>query len=376
MSDLPPIPQTAPGRTYEQHAEAFDEAIARVMASGNYILGDEVAAFEREFASYLGDGVAVGVANGTDALELALRAVGVGPGDAVFTVAHTAVATVSAIERTGGRAVLVDVDASFTMDPQALEAALSDPLPSGLAPKAVVPVHLYGHPADLPALAALAADRGLALVEDCAQAHGAVAEGRAVGLWGAAASFSFYPTKNLGAFGDGGMVVTRDGAIAERVRELRQYGWRSRYISAVAGFNSRLDEVHAATLRVGLRHLDEHNRRRQEVAGRYDRALAGMPLVLPSTSRSVTHVYHQYVIRSSERDAMRASLVADGIGTAIHYPVPVHLQPAYESSLISRRLTMTEAMAGDILSLPMFPTMTDQEVDRVTQAVGQAVGAR
>jgi dTDP-4-amino-4,6-dideoxygalactose transaminase len=349
-----------------------DAAIARALDSGWYILGPEVEAFEKEFAAWLGAGHAVGVANGTDAVELALRGLGIGPGDAVYTVSHTAVATVAAIERAGAVPVLLDVDAAtYTLDPSEFADAIrADARPGGARPRAVIAVHLYGHPAAMPEIMGIARDAGLLVVEDCAQAHGARLGDRLVGTFGDAASFSFYPTKNLGALGDGGMVVAGDPAVAARVRMLRQYGWRDRYVSAEPGVNSRLDEIQAAVLRVGLRHLDEGNERRRAIAARYDAGLAGISVGLPVASPGVRHVYHQYVVRSPGRDSLAAYLRAQSIATGIHYPVPVHLQAAYAHRIpIAGPLAVTEELAGEILSLPMFTSLEDGEVDRVVRAI-------
>jgi dTDP-3-amino-3,4,6-trideoxy-alpha-D-glucose transaminase len=347
----------------------IDAAVARALDSGWYILGRETAAFEAEFAAYLAGADApapecVGVNSGTDALHLALWACEIGPGDEVITVAHTAVATVAAIELVGATPVLVDIDpVTYTLDPDALAAAITP------RTRAVIPVHLYGHPADLAAILPVAQAHGLAVIEDCAQAHGASYQGRRLGLWGDLACFSFYPTKNLGALGDGGAVVGRDSARMARVRLLREYGWtpQARYVSQVAGMNSRLDELQAAILRVKLRHLDAWN------ATRRARAAAYADLLPPTVTRPVElpgceHVYHLYVVRSPQRDALRAALTAAGIGTGIHYPVPVHRQPAYAAHA-ARALPHTEQAAAEILSLPMHPLLTVAEVARVADVV-------
>jgi len=372
-----PVLQADPGAAYRERRARIDAAIAAVAARGLYVLGDEVAAFEREFAAWIGVAHGIGVANGTDALSLALRALGVGPGDRVATVSHTAVATVAAIASIGATPVLVDVDAErCTMDPAALEAALA------AAPvAAVVVVHLYGQPADLGAIAGLARRHGAALVEDCAQAHGATLDGRRVGAFGDAAAFSFYPTKNLGSLGDGGMVVTDDAAVAARVRALRQYGWTdARRISESRGANSRLHELQAAVLRVGLEHLDDDNRRRASIASRYLAALAGTGLALPPRIAGCGHAWHQFVVRCDApdaRDALRERLAAAGIGTAIHYPVPVHRQPAYrELSGGPAGLARTERLADTVLSLPMYPQLPDADVERACEAVRAAAQPR
>jgi dTDP-4-amino-4,6-dideoxygalactose transaminase len=364
------IPQTDPRAGYLEQKAAIDAAIARVLASGQYILGREVEAFEAEFAAWLGVGHAVGVGSGTDALELALRACGIGQGnktaDLVFTVSHTAVATVAAIERAGAVPVLVDIEpGGFTMDPAALEAALSNPPPG--RPAAVLPVHLYGEPADLAPIMNLARRHGLRVIEDCAQSHGAAYRGAPAGSFGDIACFSFYPTKNLGALGDAGMTATDDADLAVALREIREYGWRDRYVSARAGINTRLDPLQAGVLGARLPHLAADNARRQGVAARYDEGLAGLPLDLPRRRAECAHVFHQYVICSGKRDALREHLRAAQIGTGIHYPVPVHLQPAYQARLAEypAGLPQTTRAAGEIFSLPMYPQLASEAADRV-----------
>lgn len=363
------VPQTNPKAGYLAHQSDIDTAIRRVLNSGWYILGPEVESFEQEFAAYIGLRHAIGVGNGTDALELSLRACGVGPGDLVFTVSHTAVATIAAIELTGATPVLVDINpVTYTMDPNCLEDALARP-PAGKL-KAVIPVHLYGHPADMPSILELAKRHGLYVIEDCAQSHGTTLDGRMTGAWGDIAAFSFYPTKNLGALGDGGMVVTNNPGLAERVRLLQQYGWRERYISDIPGSNSRLDELQAAILLVKLRHLDEENMQRQGLARIYDALLADTGLTLPEVRSGVTHVYHQYVVRLPQRDALRNYLRQVGIGTLVHYPAPVHLQPAYQGRLpLVAPLPWTEQAAHQVLSLPMFPQLSNDHVQHVGNSI-------
>jgi dTDP-4-amino-4,6-dideoxygalactose transaminase len=363
------VPQCNPKAGYLAYKSEIDEAIKRVLQSGWYILGQEVSAFEREFAAYLGVNHATGVGNGTDALELALRACDIGPGDLVFTVSHTAVATVAAIELVGAIPVLVDIDPkTFTIDPSSLEEALNQP-PAG-TPKAVIPVHLYGNPADMPAILELSRHHGLRIIEDCAQSHGATFNGRMTGSWGDIAAFSFYPTKNLGALGDGGMVVTNDDRLAEQVRLLGQYGWRQRYISDIPGGNSRLDELQAALLRVKLRYLESETIRRCEIAKLYDTWLVNSGLSLPVARTGARHVYHQYVVRSSRRNSLAKYLKQESINTLIHYPVPVHLQPAYLGRLPNVvRLPHTEQAAREILSVPMYPQLTDEQVRHVCSTI-------
>ena len=359
--------QTAdPGASYRAAAGEIQEAIRRVLESGHYILGPEVEAFEREFSAYLGVTHAVTVANGTDAVELALRAAGVKPGDRVLTVANTATATVAAIELSGARAEFVDVDPrTMTMDPEALAqrmAARREP-----APTAVVPVHLYGHPADLPRIGEIVRRHGLAMIEDCAQAHGATIHGRRVGTWGAAGAFSFYPTKNLGAIGDGGAVTTGDAMVADRIRLLRQYGWRERYVAEVPGQNSRLDELQAAILRVKLTRLEADNQRRRELAARYLQSLAGAGLTLPETAAGCEPVWHQFVVRTPARESLKTHLAAVGVQTSVLYPVPLHRQPAYRDD--RAHLPVTEQASRELLCLPMHPGLTAEDIDTICRQI-------
>ncbi|MCC6967270.1 MAG: DegT/DnrJ/EryC1/StrS family aminotransferase [Nitrospira sp.] len=369
MLSLPMIPAANPLADYLARKPEIDQAIQRVLSGGRYILGPEVSAFEQEFAYFLGAGFAVGVGSGTGALHAALRVCGIGPGDAVITVSHTAVATVAAIELAGAIPLLVDIDPkSFTLDANQLE----DTLLAGqsLRVKAVIPVHLYGHPADMRSIMSIAERFNLKVIEDCAQSHGASIGGRKAGTWGHLAAFSFYPTKNLGALGDGGAVVTNDPALAERTALFREYGWKERYISELSGANSRLDELQAAILRVKLRFLAQDNARRQEVASQYESILSGSSLVVPRTQPDCTHVYHQYVIRTLRRDDLKQFLERSSVGSLIHYPVPIHLQPAYRKCLLARGgLPETERICGEILSLPIHPHLTTDEVSHVGKAI-------
>ena len=359
------IPCADPHAGYLAHRQEIEAAIARVLESGRYVLGPEVAAFEQELAAYVGVRHAIGVGSGTEALHLALRACGVGAGDEVVTVAHTAVATVAAIELAGAIPVLVDIDAStYTLDPGRLEAAI------GARTKAVIAVHIYGQPADLAPIAAIVKHRGLRLIEDCAQAHGARYGGRVVGSFGDIAAFSFYPTKNLGAIGDGGLVATADAGLAEQARLLREYGWAERYVSRVPGWNTRLDELQAAILRVKLRYLDAENSARSRIAAQYRSLLQGSDITLPVEREGALHAYHLFVVRSARRDALVAHLERSGVRALVHYPVPVHLQPAYRGRLRGRdALPETELAARQVLSLPMYPELADQDVRRVADAV-------
>lgn len=355
-----------PRAQYLAHKAEIDAAIGDVLEQGRYILGGEVAAFETEFAAFVGVRHAVGVGSGTEALHIALRSLGLEPGDEVVTVSHTAVATVAAIELAGYVPVLVDIDPDFyTLDPALFERAITP------RTKAVVVVHLYGQAADLEPILEISRRHGLRVIEDCAQAHGASYRGRRVGTWGDAACFSFYPTKNLGAIGDGGMVVTGDAAVAERARLLREYGWGGeRYVSRVAGLNSRLDEIQAAILRVKLRHLDEDNRTRARLAATYDAMLGGGSLALPRRRPDTEHIYHLYVVRSSRRDELRAHLQSAGVSALVHYPVPVHLQPAYRQRLRGvDALTVTERASREVLSLPIYPELPEDDIATVVDGI-------
>ncbi len=360
------------GDLKRQHADlraALHTAMERVLASGWYILGAEVQAFEEEFATYCGTADCVGVANGTDALYLALAALDIGPGDEVITVANAGMYQMTAILQTGARPVLVDSDPhTHTLDVQTLPAAITP------RTRAVLPVHLYGRLANMPAMTAIATHHGLAVVEDAAQAHGAWAvddqgQVRKAGNWGTCGCFSFYPTKNLGALGDGGAIVTADPRLAGRLRRLRQYGWSNPYVTTeIGGRNSRLDEVQAAILRVKLRYLDQWNTLRRERAAWYADVLRDAPLDLPPDDPG--HVYHLYVITSDERDALQEHLRLAGIGTAIHYPVPAHLQPAYAHlGYPPDMLPHTCQQAQRILSLPLYPELTRAEVEQVAAAI-------
>lgn len=359
------IPQANPKASYIAHKEEIDSAITRVMESGRYILGQEVAAFEEEFAAYIGVRFGIGVSNGTDALQLALRACGIGEGDEIITVSHTAVATVVAIELCRAKPVFVDIDPStFLIDPDQIERAIT------LRTKAIIPVHLYGHVADMKSILSIAHTHRLYVIEDCAQSHGATYGGQKSGAMGDMAAFSFYPTKNLGAFGDGGMVLTNNPELAERVRLLREYGWRQRYVSEISGLNSRLDELQAAVLRVKLKYLDQWNKARRKKAAIYTKLLEGTEIVCPTEKEPVRHVYHLYVIRTKKRDSLQAFLGERGIGTLIHYPTPIHLQNAYKNLEYRRGdLPSTELCSREILSLPLFPEMAESEIELVASRI-------
>lgn len=354
-----------PRAQYLARKEEIDTAIHRVLNKGRYILGEEVEAFEKEFAGYIGVSYAIGVGSGTDALQLALLAAGIGSGDEVITVSHTAVATVAAIDSCGAIPVVVDIEADYyTMDPKGVEGAITE------RTKAIIPVHLYGQPADLAPILEAARERGLVVIEDCAQAHGATYKGKKVGSYGDMACFSFYPTKNLGAIGDGGIVVTNSKELAEKLRLLREYGWAERYVSYYAGRNSRLDEIQAAILRTKLKYLDVDNSKRVELADIYNRELADSGILLPQPRKDATHVYHLYVIRSSCRDKLLEALRKRNIGVLVHYPVPIHLQPAYQGRMsVSGTLFETEQIAQQVLSLPMHAQLSKAEARVVASGV-------
>jgi dTDP-4-amino-4,6-dideoxygalactose transaminase len=352
-----------PREQYLAHRAEIDAAVGRVLATGWYILGEEVRAFEEEFAAYIGVRHAVGVGSGTDALHLALAACEIGLGDEVITVSHTAVATVAAIEMAGATPVLVDIEPRFfTLDPEKLEAAIT------ARTKAVIPVHIYGQAADLDSIRDIASRHRLRVIEDCAQAHGATYKGRRAGAHGDIACFSFYPTKNLGAIGDGGMIVTDDAALAERARLLREYGWVERYVSHISGRNSRLDELQAAILRVKLHYLDEDNAKRARIAQQYNEGLSDCGLVLPGIREDTTHVFHLYVVRARERDELQGFLKLRDLNALVHYPLAIHLQPAY-AKIAHASLSETETAAHEVLSLPMYPELSQTDVEGVIESV-------
>jgi dTDP-4-amino-4,6-dideoxygalactose transaminase len=359
---------------YERIRDEVDAAVARVVASGAYIGSAECRSFEEEFAAYCGARHACGVANGTDALALALRAYGVGPGDEVVTVANTFIATGEAIIANGARPVFVDVDPhTFTMDPERLESALTPHT------KVVLPVHLYGHPADMVAIQEIAGRREIPVLEDAAQAHGAELHGRRAGSLGHAACFSFYPSKNLGAYGDAGMVVSNDASFIDRVRQLANHGQgRDKYDNVVLGTNSRLDALQAAILRVKLRHLPQWNRERRERVAEYGRLLDGVTGVeLPSERPGVLSAWHLYTIRVRDRDRLQQHLSDQGIASAVHYPRPIHLQPAMGSAGYGTgALPVSERLCQEVLSLPLYAELSTAAVRRVADEVRASAGSR
>jgi dTDP-4-amino-4,6-dideoxygalactose transaminase len=348
-----------------------DDAIRRVVESAQFIMGPDVAAFESEFAAWCDVSHCVGVGSGTAALELTLRVLGVGVGDEVVTVAHTFIATAEAISAVGAKPVFVDIDPlTYTLDPDGFAAAISP------RTRAVIPVHLYGQPADMTRIEAIAAQHGIAVVEDAAQAHGATWEGVKVGSFGNAACFSFYPGKNLGAYGDAGAVTTRDVEVAAQVRLLRNHGRRSKYLHDQVGFGHRIDTLQAAVLRAKLSYLDAWISARRRLAARYDELLSNSGVILPTVAPAANPAWHLYVIRIPERDEMVASLERSGISAGVHYPVPLHLQPAYaDLGQKLGALPVTEAVAATCLSLPLYPELSDAQQEQVAEAVCQFMRA-
>jgi dTDP-4-amino-4,6-dideoxygalactose transaminase len=356
---------------YATIKEDIQRAIGRVFETGQYILGDEVAAFEAEFARYVGAEHGVAVNSGTSALHLALLAAGVGRGDEVITVPFTFVATVAAICYTGAHPVFVDIDPrSFTMDAQQLEAAITP------RTRAILPVHLYGQPADMDPILAIARKHGLLVIEDAAQAHGAEYKGRRVGSLGAFGCFSFYPGKNLGAYGEGGLVVTNDAKHAETLRILRDGGQSRKYHHVLRGYNYRMDGLQGAMLRVKLRHLDAWTEGRRSRAVAYARHLNGADVVRPIEMPYARHVYHIYAVRASDRAELQRGLQANGVQTGIHYPIPVHLQEGYRDlGYVAGQFPESERAAREVLSLPMYPELSNSQVEFVSAAVHQDVHA-
>jgi dTDP-4-amino-4,6-dideoxygalactose transaminase len=351
-------------RQYQTIKGEIDKAIKGVLERGYFILGENVKAFEEEFAAYCGVRYGVGVASGTDALMLALRACGIGHGDEVITVANTAFPTVAAVSLTGARPVFVDVDDTYTMDVSQVEERITP------RTKALLPVHLYGQPADMAPLMEIALRHHLFVIEDACQAHGAEYQGRKAGSIGHIGCFSFYPTKNLGCYGDGGMVVTSDEELAWRVVLLRNYGQTSRYHHILVGTNSRLDELQAAILRVKLRWLDWWNEKRRQNAHLYSRLLKGV--VVPVERAGSRHIYHQYVIRAPRREELRHWLERNGVMTDVHYPNPIHLTEAYADLGLGRgSLPNTERFAQEIVSLPIHPELTEEEIHRVATLINR-----
>ncbi len=347
-------------------------AIEEVLASGQLFLGPNTQAFESEYAAYCGSAYAVAVGNGTDALHLALRAAGVGPGDEVITVSHTFVATVEAIALAGATPVLVDIDpASYTLDVDQVEKKITP------RTRAIIPVHLYGRLAEMDAILAVARRNGLLVIEDASQSQGARdAHGRRAGAIGDLGCFSFYYSKNLGAYGEAGAVITSNAEFDRRLRLLRSHGESERYIHESFGLNCRPDEIQSAVLRIKLRHLDDWNSRRRAHAARFHELLSDLEVDLPELKFDESHVYHQYVIRCRDREGVRRDMAKQGIAAGVHYPVPIHLQPAWRQlGYAEGSLPETERAARDILSLPMYPELTDAQIERVCATLSEAIGA-
>ena len=360
------IPVTSPWENYHSHKEAITAAIKQVLESGRYILGQEVEGFEREFADFHGAGHCIGVGNGTEAISLALKACGIRPGEEVITVSHTAVPTVAAIELAGAVPVFVDIDPdSRCMDYRQIPACITGKT------RAIVPVHIYGQPCPMPEICEVARQNNLCVIEDCAQACGAEISGKRVGTFGDAATFSFYPTKNLGAIGDGGAVVTDNPDMAERVHGLRQYGWNESRDARIPGMNSRLDEIQAAILRVKLPFLLEENARRRQIAEKYNSILDDVAIQSPRDIPGTLHAMHLYVVECDNRDALQDFLKQKKIGSAFHYPKAVHQQEAYRKIRGWDHLPRTELLYERILSLPMYPELSDRDVERICSALSE-----
>jgi dTDP-4-amino-4,6-dideoxygalactose transaminase len=350
-------------REYAAINREVTSAIKRVLKSGWYVLGDEGNKFESEFSKYIGAKFGVGVNSGSDALYLAVKALGISQGDEVITVSHTMISSVDAITRNGAKPVFVDIDPStYVMDPTKVEAKISKKT------KAILPVHLYGHPVDMDPLTELAEKYSLYVVEDACQAHGSKYKNKVVGGIGDIGCFSFYPTKNLGAYGDAGMIITNNEELANELKKMRNYGQSRKYYHDFVGINSRLDEVQAAILRVKLKYLDEWNQKRRNLARLYDDLLDNTELIKPIERDYARHVYHLYVVRHKRRNELQQYLLSKGVQTLIHYPIPVHLQEAYKTN---DKLPVTEKICGEILSLPIFPWLREGEVKQISKHLKQ-----
>ena len=353
-----------PKAQYLSYKDEIDSAIQRVLDSGWFVMGNEVIEFEKEFAQFNNVTHAIGVGSGTEALHIALRAMDIGHGDEVITTAHTAVATASAIDLASAKPIFVDIEQDyFTIDPQLIEKAITP------RTKAIIPVHIYGQSCDMDAIMDIAIKNNLKVIEDCAQAHGAEYKGKRVGSMGDVGCFSFYPTKNLGAIGDGGAIVTNNDQLGKKIKLIREYGWEERYISSKEGWNSRLDELQAAILRVKLKNLDKDNNLRQQHAKKYNELLKDLPIELPKKRENCTHVYHLFVIKVDKRDRLKEYLGKNGVNTTIQYPVPVHQQKYFQSLCREKTLPITEHVAKNILSLPMYPELEENEIHKVSDVL-------
>ena len=349
-----------PKKQYLSYKDEIEAAIERVLSSGKYILDREVIKFEEELSKFIGVKHGIGVGSGTEALHVALEACGIGSGDEVITVSHTAVATAIGISLSGAKPVFVDIEPNFyCMDPQKIQKAISNKT------KAIVPVHLYGCPVEMDLILKIAKENNLIVIEDCAQAHGAIYKNKRVGSFGDLSFFSFYPTKNLGALGDGGMILTNNLKLAKNCRLIRQYGWEKRYISFSKGWNSRLDEIQASVLRIKLNHLDNDNQRRKKIAKLYIEILKNTDIILPKEKKETSHVYHLFVIRTIKRDSLKKYLEKNNIYPNIQYPVPIHLQPLYSDISRIDKCKVTEEISNQILTLPIYPELTLENVEKV-----------
>ena len=353
-----------PSEQFKSYQSEIEQAVTKVLRSNTYILGEQVRYLEKEFAEYIGTASAIGVANGTDAIEIALRALNIGFGDEVISVSHTAVATIAAIEAVGAKAVLVDIDETFyTLNPNCLEEALSK------RTKAVIAVHLYGNPADLDPILSFCNTENLFLIEDASQAHGAKYNGKRLGSIGDIGCFSCYPTKNLGAIGDAGLITSNNVELANKIRMIREYGWKDR-VSIFRGRNSRLDELQAAVLRIKLKYLDSDNQKRRNIAKIYHDELSSLPLVLPKTRSNDESVFHLFVIQVANQQNLLSFLKQKDIMAGVHYPLPVHLHPAYIGRVLSsKNLSVTEDIVKKIISLPIYPELTIQDIKLITNAM-------
>ena len=353
-----------PASQFRSYQVEIEKAVLAVMRGNNYILGREVSDLEEEFANYIGTDYAIGVGNGTDAIEIALRALEIGYGDEVITVSHTATATVAAIEATGARAVLVDIEPKFyTMNPHQLDEVFTKNT------KAVIAVHLYGQSADLDQISSFCSKKNIFLIEDASQAHGAKYNEKRLGSLGVIGCFSCYPTKNLGAIGDAGLITTNDSNLEKRIRMIREYGWLNRE-SIISGRNSRLDELQAAILKIKLKYLDESNNKRRNLAEYYKSKLSGCPIVLPEIRKNSYSVFHLFVIQTEYQKNIISFLIKQGIQVGIHYPLPIHLNLTYKDKIITASdMRVTEALSKKIISLPMYPELSNKDADKVIDGI-------
>ena len=354
---------------YKSYEKDINKAVLNVLKKGSYILGDEVVKFEKEFSKYIGSNYSIGVGSGTAAIFIALKALNVGPSDEVITVSHTAAATIAAIEMTGAKPILIDIEPEyFTIEPEQILSAITKNT------KVIIPVHIYGQASNIEKIMTIAKGHNIYVIEDCAQSHGATFNGNKLGTFGDLSCFSFYPTKNLGAIGDGGMIVSDNIELMHKVKLLREYGWGKHFVSEIPGWNSRLDEIQAAILRIKLRYLDKDNKARQNIAHIYDNGLKNTEVTLPITRKNASHVYHLYVIRYKKRDKLQLWLKENKVLAGIHYPVPIHLQPAYEDRLENRcSLNITEKYCGEILSLPIYPELSKNDVNTIIELIQKGI---